>query len=183
MKKLIYIIIGVIAAGFFAGCNDDANKTTWEKYTDWRNTNKTWYAEQEALTNPDGSAYYVRVTPSWNPSATILMHWFNDRSETEGNLTPMLTSTVETYYKGRLYNDEIFDSTASGASYTSQVSTGIDGWKIALMNMRVGDSCRVVMPYQQGYGASANGDIPPYSMLQFDLRLVDITAYEIRPVK
>ena len=57
----------------------------------------------------------------------------------------------------------------------------IEGWKIALVNMRVGDSVRVVIPYKLGYGASGSGAIPPYSTLVFDMKLVDIPYYEVRP--
>jgi len=45
--------------------------------------------------------------------------------------------------------------------------------------MHVGDSCRIVVPYTMGYGSYDMGTIlQPYSMLQFDLKLVDIYAYK-----
>lgn len=49
------------------------------------------------------------------------------------------------------------------------------------MNMRVGDSARIVIPYNLGYGSSNSGVIKPYSTLVFDLKLVDIPYYEVRP--
>lgn len=180
MKKLIYFVVSLVVAASLWSCNDDDSKSTWDKYKEWREANKSWFAEQENLKNPDGTYYYTRVTPAWNPGATILIHWFNDRSETQGNLMPMLTSTVMTYYKGRLYNDELFDSTAVGESFITRVSGVVDGWQIALMNMHVGDTVEIAMPYQQGYGSNNNGVIPPYSALKFNIRLVDIPAYEIR---
>ncbi len=184
MKKLIYIVSALLAAGALWSCNpDDGSQSTWDRYKDWREVNDTWFAEQETRMADDGTPYYVRVTPQWNPGATVLMHWFNDRAETAGNLTPMLTSTVETRYMGRLYNDEKFDSTAVGDLYTTRVSGVVEGWQIALMNMNVGDSCEIVFRYPQGYGATSTGLIPPYSSLRFNMRLVNITGYEIRPPK
>ncbi|MDE5634001.1 MAG: FKBP-type peptidyl-prolyl cis-trans isomerase [Muribaculaceae bacterium] len=184
MKKLIYIVSALLAAGALWSCNpDDGSQSTWDRYQDWREANDTWFAEQETRMDDDGYPYYVRVTPQWNSGATVLMHWFNDRAETAGNLTPMLTSTVETRYMGRLYNDEKFDSTAVGDLFTTRVSGVVEGWQIALMNMNVGDSCEIVFRYPQGYGATSTGSIPPYSALRFNMRLVNITGYEIRPPK
>ena len=182
MKKLIYIVCALLGAGALWSCNsDESAQSTWDRYEDWREKNETWFAEQEARKDASGNPYFVRVTPKWNPGATVLMHWFNDRAETAGNLTPLLTSTVETRYMGRLYNEVKFDSTAVDEVYTTQVSGVVEGWQIALMNMRVGDSCEVVFRYPQGYGSSSKATIPPYSALRFNMRLVDITGYEIRP--
>ena len=90
-------------------------------------------------------------------------------------------------YIGRLYNDVPFDSsylqTASygDSLFRTQPSSVIQGWTIALLDMRVGDSARVVIPYNLGYGSSGSGVIPPYSTLVFDMKLVDIPFFEVRP--
>lgn len=185
MKK--YIVKGAILLSAIAGlaaCNSkDDDSTVWDRYADWREANQTWFAEQEMLTNPDGTPFYTRVSPPWNPGAVVLMHWYNDRSETEGNLSPMITSTVSTRYIGHLYNDEPFDSSLNASEsgiFTTRLGAVVEGWQIALINMRVGDTCQVVFPYQQGYGAYSQGSILPYSALRFNMRLTDIPAYEIR---
>ena len=183
MKKLIFLIAATVAAGgVFSACSDDNSKSTWDAYADHREANEKWFAEQEMLTNPDGTPYYTRVAPAWNPGAIVLMHWFNDRSETQDNLVPLITSTVSTRYIGRLYDDEPFDSSTNntGGIFTTRVSGVVEGWQIALLNMRVGDTCQIVFPYQQGYGATKSGKILPYSALRFNMRLTDIPAYEIR---
>lgn len=179
MKKLFQLLL-LAAAGsvIWTSCGDDEAKSTWEAYAEWRQTNETWVAEQEALRNADGTPYYQKVVPSWNKDIYVLMHWFNDRAETAGNLSPMITSTVTAAYHGRMYNDEPFDSSAM---FTTQLTGVIEGWQIALMNMRVGDSCKVVIPYIVGYGATGSGAIPPYSALQFNMGLKDVDAYEVRP--
>ena len=182
MKKLLYIMCTLIAGTALWSCNpDDNSKSNWDRYKDWRETNDSWFSAQQARTNADGTPYFVNVTPSWNPGATVLMHWFNDRNETSGNLVPLLTSTVEIRYMGQLYNDEKFDSTATDALFTTRVSGVVEGWQIALMNMHVGDTCEIVFRYPQGYGGVTQGSIPPYSALRFGMRLVNITGYEIRP--
>ena len=47
--------------------------------------------------------------------------------------------------------------------------------------MRCGDTAQVVLPYGVAYGSQNLGDIPPYSNLRFNIRLVDIPYYEKPP--
>ena len=56
----------------------------------------------------------------------------------------------------------------------------IQGWTVALEDMRVGDSCEVVIPYTMAYGAQSSGLIKPYSALKFHIKLVDIPFYQIK---
>lgn len=182
MKKLLFLIsaVGFVVSMFtVSSCKDD---NTWSDYSEWRDANNEWLIQQGALLGEDGEAFYIRVVPEWNKSAYVYMHYFNDRSLTEGNLSPMYTSTVSVKYIGRLYNSEPFDSsyTAVDSLFTTGLDGVIPGWAIALENMRVGDSARVIIPYQQAYGVSSMGTILPYSALQFDIKLVDIPYYEIK---
>lgn len=76
-----------------------------------------------------------------------------------------------------------FDSSylATDSASVFQLSGVIDGWQIALNDMRVGDSAEIVIPYMQAYGVSGNNSILPYSALKFNVRLLDIVDYEIQP--
>ena len=89
--------------------HDDVPSATasmaWEEYAQWRESNEAWLKEQQALKNPDGTPYYKVIVPDWNPGSFVLIHYFNDRSETEGNLSPLYTSTIDTRYTLYLYND------------------------------------------------------------------------------
>ena len=183
MKRLPSLLIAIIITGtiFSSGCSDN---NTWDEYEAWRKTNYEFYLAASDVKNPDGTPFYTRLSPSWYPSSGVLIHYFNDRSKTEGNLSPMVTSTVDVKYIGRLYNDVPFDSsytaTANGDSiFRCQPSGTITGWQVALTDMRVGDSARVVIPFSDGYQAQSTGSIPPYSTLVFDIKLVDIYRYEL----
>ena len=58
------------------------------------------------------------------------------------------------------------------------VNENVEGWLIALTHMHVGDSCTVVIPYQQGYGSTKKTDVlVPFSTLVFGMKLVDIYKY------
>lgn len=178
---LIALALGIFA--FLSSCND--KKTTWEEYEEFRKVNENYYTEQVGRKNPDGTPYYTVLRPSWNPGAEILIHYFNDRALTAGNLRPMYTSTCAVKYIGRLFNDAAFDS-----SYLATSQWGdsvvlfspkdvIAGWTIALLDMNVGDSCEIIVPYSQGYGSSGSGLIPPYATLRFNMKLTNIPYYEI----
>ena len=184
MKKFSIILAFSALFGLgLSSCNDD-NQTTWEAYRDWREQNQTWLAQMLARTNDDGSPYYEVVIPQWNPSTFVLMHFFNDRAETVGNLTPLYTSTVDTRYMLHLCDGTPIDSSTSTSTsgiFRTQLTSVVQGWAAALTNMRCGDTAEVIIPYTLGYGTSVTSAIPPYSALQFGIRLVDIPNYETTP--
>ena len=111
----------------------------------------------------------------------MLIHYFNDRAKTEGNLSPLKSSKVAVKYKGMLYTGIGFDSTTIGPDSVRifGLSSLIAGWKVALQDMRVGDTCEIVIPYTMGYGVAGSRSISPYSTLKFGMKLVDIPSYEI----
>ena len=184
MKKLLLLIALIAGVSVLNSCSeDDSYVTTWNQYSEWRQTNINFLNEQEALTDEDGNPFFSRLYAPWNPDQYILIHWFNDSAETAGNIQPLYTSVVTTAYNCRLYNDVMVDSSYSQTNGTVNFSVNsvIGGWQMALTNMHVGDSVQLVVPYQCGYGSQTSGAIPPYCTLQFNLRLPDCPAYEIQP--
>lgn len=183
MKRLpIIVALAGLLTCLIASCGDDDNN--WADYTEWREANDAWYEEQKALTNPDGSLYYTPVVPSWYQGSGVLMHYFNDRALTQGNLRPLANSSVKVKYKGELYNGAGFDSSYTEVDSCRTFTLGPDlimGWRIALADMHVGDSAAVVIPWAQAYGMTGNSGIQPFSDLLFQIKLVDIVTYEVRP--
>ncbi len=85
------------------------------------------------------------------------------------------TATVD--YTGWLFNGEQFDTSVGKTPFTVRNvgnANVIAGWNEGLVGMRVGGRRQLVIPYALGYGAQANGPIPPYATLIFriDLRSV-----------
>ena len=120
MKKLL-LIFPLIAA-FLSGCSDD--DLDLSSYTEWMETNTSWLEAQSNKLDTDGTPYYKKVVPEWNSNAYVLIHYFNDRSKTEGNLSPLYNSTVAVKYCGRLYDDTPFDSSykMTDSLYVSQLN-------------------------------------------------------------
>ena len=152
-------------------------KSVEDEYKDWRENNEEWYQHQAA------SGQYTVVTAPWDPSAQVLMRWHNDTMLTRHNLKPLITSTVDVKYYLTLIDDTPVDSsylktTPADSIYRSMVNENVEGWLIALTHMHVGDSCTVVIPYQQGYGSTKKTDVlVPFSTLVFGMKLVDIYKY------
>lgn len=180
MKKiLLTIALAVAACVGFTSCNDDDNTTSETR--EWLELNTNWYQEQLNRKNPDGTPYFSYVRPEWFPQSNVLIHYFNDRSLTQGNLQPLLTSTVTVKYKGQLYDGTVFDSTAATGPDTVRsfsLSDLILGWKLALTQMHVGDSVEIIIPYPEGYGITSSSSIRGYSTLRFGMKLVS-TTYEL----
>lgn len=182
-KTLLFVALMIVMIAPLSSCLK--NNNNYDKYKDWKEVNDAWVLEQISLTNPDGTPYYTAVTSPSDRNAHVYVHYFNDRSATVGNLSPLYTSVVDVKYIGRLYNYEAFDSsfrrTNPDSIFRTKVGGGIiEGWRIVLQDMRVQDSCRVIIPYYLAYGAAGQGNISPYSALQFDIKLVDINKYEIK---
>ncbi len=187
MKKITAVITLLIAV--LASCNNDDEQSTWDKYTEWREINRSWLDEMEARTNPDGSKYYQVIHPDWNPGAFVLLHHFNDPTENAGKLSPLYTSTIDVRYKLHLCDGTPVDSsdliTSYGTPgiYRARLNQLVQGWAIGLTKVHCGDSVELIVPYEVGYGSSSTGIILPYSNLRFNIRLVDIPYYEAPPYR
>ncbi len=110
-----------------------------------------------------------------------------------GTEYPNSTDTVRVHFRGTLIpetgivNGEqktvypMFTQTyygdfnpATAAPQVMAVKSTVAGFYTALQYMREGDNCRVYIPQQLAYGASATGSVPAYSTLAFHLNLVGI---------
>ena len=89
--------------------------------------------------------------------------------------SPTLSNIVSVYYKGMLINGKVFDdNTMQGYPDAFRLNDLIDGWKIALTRMQVGDKWRIYVPSSLGYGAISTPGIPKHSTLIFEIELVGI---------
>lgn len=91
-------------------------------------------------------------------------------------LKPKATDEVTVHYKGTLLNGKQFDSSYDRKEPTAlTLNNVIPGWTEGVQLMPVGSKYRFFVPYQLGYGEKgAGGDIPPYSVLIFEIELVKI---------
>lgn len=92
-----------------------------------------------------------------------------------GGVHPTLQSVVTVNYTGRLINGRVFDTSATAPCPPAmRVSDLIDGWRIALPQMCVGDRWEIYVPAERGYGSRPCPGIPAGSTLIFDVELLGV---------
>lgn len=84
---------------------------------------------------------------------------------------PNLTHTIVVDYKGSLLNGTVFDESANAVELP--LSNLIVGFQIGASKLRPGGSGIFYIPSQLGYGNKQVGEIPPNSVLIFEIELVE----------
>lgn len=95
---------------------------------------------------------------------------------------PTVGQTVTVHYSGYLDKDgelgKKFDSSVDrGQPFSTQIGVGrvIAGWDQGLLDMQVGETRRLYIPSNLGYGArGAGAAIPPNANLIFDVELIAV---------
>ena len=175
----------------FCACTEDDN--TVEEFPDWKNTNDAYWQNLYETTKQKIAAgdntwklipkYSYVSTEGLKPTDYVIAHV---KTTGEGTVSPIYTDTVRVHYRGHLLPSTSysagyqFDSSYSGGDLnlaTAQPSKlpmdgVITGWTSALQKMHLGDRWELYVPYQLGYGATQNNAIPAYSVLTFDMMLV-----------
>lgn len=139
-------------------------------YSHWRELNSQYY-DSIATAMENGTLLYTPITPTWDPSFTVLMRWHNNREENSSHITPLSNSTCIVKYTLTNIAGDTLDSSASFTCIPNQMVTG---FMAAIMNMQVHDTVTAVIPYTAGYGTYGYGSVLPYSTLTFGIRLDSI---------
>jgi FKBP-type peptidyl-prolyl cis-trans isomerase FkpA len=92
--------------------------------------------------------------------------------------SPKSGQNVQVHYTGKTLNGNIFDSSVQrGTPFEFMLGMGqvIKGWDEGIALMKTGEKGTLLIPSGLGYGASGAGaNIPPNSVLIFDVELIGI---------
>lgn len=86
---------------------------------------------------------------------------------------PTLQSTVKVRYKGYRLNGDVFDQTSGTSTATFPLTQLILGWQEGIPLLKKGGKGTFFCPSDLAYGSQQVGDIPPNSVLIFEIELVD----------
>lgn len=95
---------------------------------------------------------------------------------------PQPTDTVEVHYHGTLMDGKVFDSSRDrGQTIQFPVTGVIQGWIEALQLMPVGSKWKLFIHPDLGYGPRPSGNIPPNSVLIFEVELISLKTPPAQP--
>jgi FKBP-type peptidyl-prolyl cis-trans isomerase FklB len=89
---------------------------------------------------------------------------------------PKLSDKIKAHYRGALLNGKEFDSSFKrNQPFTAPLTALIQGWQIAIPQMKEGSHWRLWIPSDMAYGdRGAGGDIPGGATLLFEVELLEI---------
>ena len=105
-----------------------------------------------AIKHPSG-LYYVVSNAGW------------------GNITYTVNTSITVKYTGRRLNGSIFEQ----GTITYPIGGLIGGWQIGVPLIQKGGKIRLIIPSALAYGTAGQGSIPPNTVLDFDIELLNVT--------
>ena len=154
MKKLAFILSVPFIFFLSGGCIKDS-QICQQKTVDSEDAVMLSFAAANGITATKHSSgmYYQIINPG-------------------SGVTPTSTSTLSVKYKGTLTDGTVFDQQTSPVSFS--LGGVILGWQLGMPLIKKGGSIKLIIPSSFGYGCTANGPIPAYSILYFEIDLIDV---------
>ena len=88
---------------------------------------------------------------------------------------------VRVNYQGRLINGQIFDSSSQqGGPVDLPLANVIPGFREGIRLLREAGKAILFIPPELGYGESGSGNIPPHSLLVFEVELIEVNPVGAR---
>ena len=194
----IMALAGIISMTSCSESDEEEEFANWQSKNESYFTQIYTQAET-AIKSGDNSWKIIPVYSKDATAAKYMSDYIVAHVETEGTGTesPIYSDQVRVHYRGNFIpskshsNGFQFDSSWTGEynlktmmPSSFSVSGTILGFTTALMNMLKGDRWTVYVPYNLAYGTSdytpkdsqgnvTGSTIPAYSMLKFDLTLID----------
>ena len=106
-----------------------------------------------------------------NTSRTGLRYVIHDSG---AGASPVYGQIVVVHYEGRFIDGTVFDSTYGKEPANFKVGTLIDGFNEGLSYIGEGGNISLYIPSRLGYGNKGTSNIPPNTVLFFDVELLNI---------
>lgn len=130
--------------------------------------------EDAAKNEKEGEDYLVKNKSNPNVKTTESGLQYEVLKEGDGP-SPKATDVVKVHYTGTLISGKKFDSSVDrGQPIEFPVNGVIPGWTEALQLMKTGAKYKLFIPSKLAYGPRGNGEIPPNSVLIFEVELLEV---------
>ena len=155
-KYLSMIIAAVVSLFTFPACGFDDNNDSYEENLKKGQEYLEKNAKREGVTVTASGLQYEVLREGTGKS-------------------PISTDKVKCHYEGRFLDGTIFDSSYKrDTPAVFPLNQVIKGWTEGLQLMKEGAKYRFTIPYQLAYGPYGYNGIPPYSVLIFDVELIEV---------
>ncbi|SEN13599.1 FKBP-type peptidyl-prolyl cis-trans isomerase FkpA [Mucilaginibacter gossypiicola] len=152
MKKFLLFVFAPLV--LLASCSKDKFDSAKQAATDDAAIKAYIGTDTAFHATADGSGVYYKIV-------------------TQGTGTkPSASSTVKVTYTGMLLNGTKF---ASNSTVTQSLSGFIAGWQSGLLYLQTGGRIILVIPSRDGYGNTAQDNIPKNSVLVFTIDLLSFS--------
>ena len=172
------------------------------EYDNWQERNQAYVDSIASLTRQGVGGwtrtlayYYQQAYADANPGDNNIYIYTQKLESGTGTVKPVFTDSVRVHYRGRLipssghpegdvfgqtYSTDTINPSTAVPSIMS-LSQNVPGFCTALQDMVEGDVVHIVIPYALGYGSTTNSsaNIPAYSTLIFDTKLVKVYRYKV----
>lgn len=161
------------------------------EYANWRDRNDA-FIDSVAVVAQANADNCWKVFKAWNKpqDGATLGATYNTqdyvyvhvKEEGAGTVAPLYTDSVSVSYRGTMINGYVFDETYLTEELNPEIAgrvvlylnSVVTGMTTALQYMHEGDVWTIYMPWSLAYEESANGSIPAYSDLIFEMYLAEI---------
>lgn len=193
LQKILWLAALLLPLGAVTACTESDDEEAENEYANWQVRNEAFFATLADSLSRDASLWlrwksYTKDEQTEGVSTDYIYAKVIARGD--GGASPLFSDSVRVAYRGRLIpsvsypQGYVFDQTfvdddfniKTTAVYDAVASGFIDGFTTALQHMSRGDHWRVYIPHTLGYGTYTSGSIPAYSVLIFDLVLIDFTS-------
>ena len=192
LQKILWLAALLLPLGAATACTESDDEAAIDEFANWQVRNDAFFSALEDSLSRDAAAWkkLKSYTKDENAAGVNTDYIYAKVIEAgSGDVSPLYTDSVRLAYRGRLIPSAtypqgyVFDQTFVGdynikttAVRDGVVSDFVDGFTTALQHMHRGDWWRIYIPYTLGYGVYTSGSIPGYSVLVFDLVLVDFVS-------